>query len=386
MPVVTLNIVIWTVNTGMGAPYSGNIAGSVPMAGSFEYRLAKLKDALGVARGWFGGQPHPEPALDIFIAPEDLFSADEGEADLKCRLMLEAVAPGLSKGLLLIPGTIHWRKPVDAELDDRGEHGGAKQEKRDALRQRNAYQPNRGEKVSGPLLERYTDLHTGYYKRVGHLAAQIDPMGAAPIPDEQLSQFTVPTMYQGRMNKELESFAASGKRLKEAYEGKKPAYVVRNTAYAFHDGFRVLKYHKRWASTTTPETSKRNGELHEFIPGHRSGNFPVTIQGSGYTVTLKCGLEVCADHGPETLAHSEGGRALDLHFIVSNMVSNRSGSLAARSGGFVVHASSECIGSADAHSGPSGVYTHDGKPALQAKMEKIDPGYLLFYTCELKTT
>ncbi|HEX7240021.1 MAG TPA: hypothetical protein VF263_07130 [Longimicrobiaceae bacterium] len=349
MPSVTLRIALWTVDTG-GYSLDNRRDPYPKIKGDLSHRIAVLTKTVEYARSVLQSQASKGLTLDVFVAPEHLFMRDEGELELKDMLRVETVATGLSKGLLLIPGTVHWRKPLNALLDDLGENE-EKRKRREMKTMSESYEPDRTVKLLGEV--------SGYEEMEKKLLLGLGR-------DKRFSESIAEEVAQTLREK--------WEKLREAARMGKHAYVVRNTAYVFYDGSRLLKYHKRDASGTTGETSQAKDFLLEFAPGSRSGTFTLALD----RIQLRCGIEICADHGttdPGLLSLLEGG-SLDLHFIVSNHVSSSNKKhYAVRGGGLVVHASS--------HPGYTGVYLAGGEKVEPVVREKIDPGSLFFYTCSL---
>jgi predicted amidohydrolase len=346
MPSVTLRIALWTVNTG---GYDSSL--SPKIQGDLSHRIAVLTKTLRYARYVLQSQASEGLTLDVFVAPENLLKRDNGELELKDMLRVETVAPGLSKGLLLIPGTVHWRKPVNALLDDLGGNQ-EKRKRRELKKSSESYEPDRTVKLLGEV-SGYEETEKKIYLGIGR--------------EKRFAE--------DRAAEAGEALRKKWEALREAAKLGKRAYVVRNTAYVFYDGSRLLKYHKRGLSGTTGETSQTRDFLLEFAPGSRSGAFTLALDG----IQLKCGIEICVDHGtsdPGLLSLLEG-KSLDLHFIVSDHVaSSNKNHYAVRNGGLVVHASSD--------PGYTGVYLADGEKVEPVGRQKLDTGALFFYTCTIE--
>jgi hypothetical protein len=119
------------------------------------------------------------------------------------------------------------------------------------------------------------------------------------------------------------------------YDPNVPEYMARNTAYVLLDGKVLLKYHKQ-------------GDFHEVligkdtvhIPGKLDGRFQVTPTSPAQR-TINFGLEVCLDHVFQTtgkeIAHL--GK-VDVHIISSAQVPTEQDKLATTNAGYVVHACS----------------------------------------------
>lgn len=323
MPTLELRVAVWTVDTFTGHEFASSV---FTMSTTLEQRLGLLREAVEAAwKGFRGpGNSTGPPYLNVFLGPEYLFvkAPDArvltmGEAD-----SIECAIRDLSKGVLLIPGTVVWKKPLDREADQYGSESarGAR-----ALKRR----------------------QEGYYTRprIEKALSSVDANLQARL---QIDKKEKAGLWADTILKDAQTTAS-------ALKAPAPPAIVRNTAYGYLDGQRVLKYHKR-ANFTEVLSKDSSGEQQAvFIPGAADGYFEVTVEG----MTVPCGIEICLDHGTGYLSNASLGKTPLLHFITSAFTPHFNHHVRVASNGYVVHASSR----ADV----SGVFTpaFDRIPAAQ---------------------
>lgn len=331
MPQVKLKIAIWT--NDKFSPLFDSYA-------TLEKRVELLKTAVARAREWLDA-PSEEGALKIFIAPEYLL-VDSKVVDPKCdraravsfedfqaycqedkeQKIYEGVLPELSRGLLLIPGTVLLKKPLQPGRDFKlGEYDarfksfqGADASLSESQREQRAGQ-------------QMTDLK----RKIGHL--------------------------QG-----------------EGEEGR-DAQVVRNIALVFFDGELLFKYKKQAEykyGKKTRELSRGDKLQHtsiKFLPGRKEGVFALPVGGGSVT----CGIEICMDHNAGQLLQGERSQDVQLQFIVSDYVRNEKKHAAVKPGGYIIHASTA--------KDMSGVFDHDfnsaGTTTAAPPRVKLERGELI---------
>lgn len=111
---------------------------------------------------------------------------------------------------------------------------------------------------------------------------------------------------------------------KRKWSSSKSKEFYRNTALVISNGKTILSYSKRTEGGDY-NFARRYGV--EWQPGEESGGF--------YWRKLKCGLEICADHG-ENCLRRDGFNDLDLQIVVACGASLDENSLAVRNGGQVL--------------------------------------------------
>ena len=340
MPTLELRVAVWTVDTNTGSDYASTVFTKSTTPAE---RLGLLRDAVDAAWKWFKPAKSGEaPRLNVFLAPEYLFVKRPaarvltmGEADV-----IETTIRDLSKGILLIPGTVVWKKPVDRN-DDQYLEGSA-----------------RGARA----LERRT---TGYYKLTrpekARAAIETDRLARLAISDKE----TPGPVVRDRIQREAKEKAG-------AFHSLESLAVVRNTAYGYHDGVRVLKYHKRGDYTEVLAKDSMGSDRAVFIPGAADGYFEVAVEG----VNVPCGIEICGDHETGYLSNAKLEKTPLLHFITSAFSHNYPKHVRVFEGGYVVHASSR--------SEKSGVFTSGFEPLKPSEVISPGAGALLCYELPLE--
>ncbi|HEX8437269.1 hypothetical protein [Archangium sp.] len=302
-----------------------------PLAGaSADARMQALSEAIQKVGEKLaaGGFPPGQPIQGIFVAPEYLFTQQRTSSAER-----RAVEEGMKEGflqhlltlsrtyptLLIVPGTIAWRKPLQRPAGEQrkkdpmtGERtGDEKTESRVAKAQRSF--------SSSFLPPSFGNFNPGNKNTFNGVEDTV------PGKDEKLSKL--------------------------ADWADQDCYIQRNTAYMLLNGRIRFKYNKR-------------GDFHEaigahgdtvFIPGQRSGM--VTIE------NIRFALEICLDHWYGMANHDvslEPTNTPHIHIVASDFVDNRVSRMAMESGGWFLHASSS-----QAH---TGVWTKDssGTHALPA--------------------
>lgn len=305
---------VWSVNT----KYIQNIALAI--------RMNELKEAVGkadeavmrIARET--GASLGDTPLGVFVAPEYMFAHPIGRRDHntgdrrhineaeKSALLVELKALSTAyPRLLLIPGTIAWRKTFD--------RAGAKQNSTTTGMPKLI---SRRDKAVAALGTYATDMRLTVDDQ---LAGRRTSLGGtaynAPTTTEKVA--------------EVRAAAAT--------------YMARNTAYVLLNGAVVLKYNKR-------------GDYHEVvqaghdtihIPGSQMGRFQVqpvqSVPQPGVQTPrpITFGLEICLDHAYETAKRdfaAHGAGEVDLHIVSSAMVSIDNARLVCKPGGYLIHACS----------------------------------------------
>lgn len=342
MTTIDLRVAIWQVDTYTGNAYASRRFG---MSTTLVDRSGSLKAAVTLAAQWFNepsereGEPHPR--LNVFLGPEYLFVKSPtarvltmGEAD-----RIELQIKELSKGMLLIPGTVVWKKPLD-RANDQYDEGSVRGVKAGQRRQEESYTKTRLEKATEAV-----DIGRAMELKIAKKNATISVTG-------------------DRINKEFDGKS-------EALKTLGAVAVVRNTAYGYHDGKRVLKYHKRGDYTEVLSLDKDGGEHPVFIPGAANGYFEVTVG----SVPVPCGIEICGDHNTGYLSNSDLSKKPLLHFITSAAVQNAEKHYNVIDGGYVIHAS--------ANADWTGVFDHKATWITEEKKPNAGGGQLYVYRLSL---
>lgn len=249
-------------------------------------RMTELEAALQEAKTWLDAPDGGMDTLRIFAAPEYTLvnsKADDTERavsyeDFK-QMAYETKLAKLSTGLLLLPGTVLWKKPLVSEkpfnLDDARVTGAMRQvltKKRDKLAQLKA--------TDGQSIQYVRNVALIYYD------------------GERIFKYKKRAEYK------------AGRRSGELSSGDKERKI---------------------------EPAKRKHVAIKFLPGHKEGVFGVKL---GNTV-ITCGIEICADHAGANLVQTSGAQNIHLQFILSDHVSNLSPGIAVKEGGYIIHASTD---------------------------------------------
>lgn len=262
----------------------------------------------------------------VFTAPEYLFAYSDRqhliteEQKQEVVRTLQAISNEYPL-MVMIPGTIAWKKPLV--------RGGAK---------------------------RY---HGGDPKKP-KTVSRFDKFAHRMAVDEETLLQTVPDFVQRTINN------APSLNMKQYYFGRKEemkqeraedihrdatravtqvdknwmteperCYLARNTAYAFHAGREVGRYHKR-GNFNEVYASESDGGYVVFMPG---GTGPG--KGDRFTVGgIRFGIEVCADHEAGYFAIG-GGQLPHLHVVLSAKVRLDPTHAAMVPGGYLIHACSD---------------------------------------------
>lgn len=332
-------------------------------------RINELKQAVGeaaeVVRRLVGktGASLGDTPLGVFVAPEYMFahpvsSGDHNTGDMrhiteaeKSALLVELTTlSNLHPCLLLIPGTIAWRKTFDRV--------GAKQ----TSTKTGMPKPLSRQEKAVRALETYaTDMQLGMRHR---LAGRRTSLGGtqynAQTTSEKVAEVRAPTAM----------------------------YMARNTAYVLLNGAVVLKYNKRGDYHEVVEAGHET--IH--IPGSQMGRFQVqpvqSVSKPGVPPPrpITFGLEICLDHAYGTARRDlpvHAGGEVDIHIVSSAMVSIGNERLVCKPGGYLIHACSHLSWSKvmRKNGGVKGFFNGFSTPA--AKTATVGQGTLLTWEIEL---
>lgn len=343
---IQLRIAIWS---GQKSAWGKTFLGSA----TADNRLKRLAEVVGFARTqWLDvGDSSGLPVLKIFVAPESTLTKSEeerafafSELQWKNARFTDAFVD-LSQGLLLIPGTAIWKKPLVKETPSTVESLEPVKLKHEGL------------------LKEYHQRQLSYYKEKGY--SESGQRDTANLGLRRLQKKL--TTIQGRWSPSSTNI-----------------YIARNVAYVYLDGKKLLKYYKQSEDKLngkTQEVHAKDKDAHtdiKFIPGHQEGSFDVNLEEIG---TLHCGLEICVDHTGGQLKFSEGGKNVHLQFLLSDVSYLNKNSLSVRPGGYLVHACTAA--SLDTERGVSGLYDDKGTWINTAEWHTMVDSELLCYSVEL---
>ena len=266
----------------------------------------------------------------LFVAPEYLMAhpdpsgghvegsrrhVDEVDKDTQLQRYI-----GLSttcKGMLMVPGTIAWRKPLERSgLDQFHSKPGPLQNQAKTV--------SRYDKAIGSL--------QSYMERRGWGPAYLD----WPLSGNLNSGRVAPTTRQ-----KLDALSTAkvvGPLARAGFTAWGPddlRYLARNTAYVLLDGTVLCKYNKQ-------------GDFHEVlvgkdtvhIPGKLDGRFSVKPTNPAQRA-IDFGLEICLDHAGQAVEREiKHLGKVDVHIITSAQLPTEKANVATTNTGYVVHASS----------------------------------------------
>jgi hypothetical protein len=332
-PTKTLIVALWSVNTQSMQHLT------------LDARFAGLKDCVykahGLAMGAMKDQGFADRPFALFVAPEYLaaqpvthlagdqlpplppsgafpmgHSGDRRHIDEAAKDIQLQRYVGLSttcKGMILVPGTIAWRKPLvrpDAKLlhgnKNRPNFGLPKTVSRydKALASVQFYQQRQGLGLDQGMAGAHWTGHLPPTTR-----QKLDALNAAKVYGPLGSVF-------GYLPGDLQ-------------------YMARNTAYVLLDGQVLCKYHKQ-------------GDFHEVlvgtdtvhIPGRLDGRFPVRPTSPAQR-EIRFGIEICLDHACQAVEKDVKNMGyVDVHIITSAQLPTDEAKVAAANAGYLVHASS----------------------------------------------
>ena len=209
------------------------------------------------------------------------------------------------EGMILVPGTIAWRKPLVRPVA------------KPVSRYDKAIQDVQTHALNQPGWNTWPG---GALNRP--LSGQLNRAFGGPV--------TAPTTQQ-KLSALTESRAwGQGPLLSHPLQ-----YMARNTAYVLLNGKVLCKYHKQ-------------GDFHEVltgqdtvhIPGRLSGRFPVYPTSKNQR-PIRFGIEICLDHAGGGLWKDISDKGyVDVHIITSAQLPTDQAKTATDRAGFVVHASS----------------------------------------------
>jgi hypothetical protein len=305
---------------------------------SYRTRMDRLRAALVAANNQanrhLAGKKTGPRVQTIFVAPEYLFAQQVGPNDptltdgfhypvpyanasdnrflhalVKDRLLTELLSLSMAfDRMLLVPGTIAWRKPL--------------------LRTGPYRYKKQADGTRGTTLKT-TDRLTKAYDRVVEGTRRSAAVFGSPFNQELQDPLSGDLDDAGTV---VHAAPTNWQKLQELGSSAHPGtatYVGRNTAYVLHDGRVLLKYHKQ-------------GDFHEvldttgttvYIPGVLNGSFEVD--------GVRFGLEVCLDHNIGYLRKHPDGKEPHIHLIASASVSLDRHNVRVKEGGFVLHADAE---------------------------------------------
>lgn len=260
-------------------------------------------------------------------------SEEEKERVLQQFLKLSRQFPEI----LIIPGTVAWKKPLDRSPQasiSKKRHKLKKVSRRaKARRSLKRFQdktsvpmflPSRvNPHLKAVLKERYTDEEDRENKR-GNTSLM------AKIAKEE--KLAPNSFYAAPMYSEKVDLLSEDSDSDSDLEDEVAEYMMRNTAYVLLAGKVALKYNKQ-------------GDFHEAIGEKRTVFIPGVRAGWATIRDIHLGLEVCFDHNLATLQKDLPPKIQpDIHVVTSDSVDNDENSFCVRENGYFIHASTDSTG------------------------------------------
>lgn len=302
----TMIVAIWAVNTqAMQQCTLGQRLGSLEKAAAVAYEnITKRLGTLGLGLG--------DRPMGLFVVPEYYLAHPAGaghhqpgdnrhisETEKATVLARLEQLSDRYKGIVMIPGTVAWRKPIlRKELND----------PRTGLPK----PLSRQQKAINAVTRYATDMN------IAHGQALAVPLGNIPAPTTQSKLALLNSGAAGP----LINFSTVD-------------FLGRSTAYVLLDGKVKVKYNKR-------------GDFHEvldndrtvFVPGILDGRFSLQASPPKQRA-ISFGLEICLDHAFGTaLRTTPNYGQVDIHIITSAAVGEQVDYLIAKDNGYIVHACS----------------------------------------------
>lgn len=262
----------------------------------------------------------------LFVAPEYLMAQPDpsgrhaqgsrrhmDEADKDNLLQRFIALSNTCKGMLMIPGTIAWRKSLERSGWD--------------VNHMRADHPQWGQPKTVSRYDKAIGSVQFYQQRQGF--ALTDRLSRA------LNSGVLAPTTQQKLDALNQAKALVPHTTAHGYAPNDLRYMARNTAYVLLDGLVRLKYNKQ---ADFHEIQDGTSTVH--IPGKMDGRFgiqPTNPKQRG----IRFGLEVCLDHAYQTTGKeiAQMGK-VDVHIITSAQLPTRDANVATVDAGYVVHASS----------------------------------------------
>jgi predicted amidohydrolase len=270
-------------------------------------QMVRLRRAIVASDRFVRGHAQNDKYHALFVAPEYFFANQRSLNDrffqhgVKRWIMsaLSAVAEDFPR-LLIIPGTVLWTKQVS-----RGANDPKSAARVDRVKARYGA-------VSGLLEPRRAHIENVHGEEFGDTSFYVNAQSNEPgwTHEGRFARYendtVTPSFYLGAVGGSL---------------------IAQNTAYVAK-GKTILKYHKVGNSA---EVHGEGGEL-VFAPGSIAGTFKMG--------DVRYGLEVCMDHWLGVLSGS-GAAPVHVQVITSSSTPNRAFHYHVRSGGLLVHSSTD---------------------------------------------
>lgn len=277
-----------------------------------------------------GNYAFKQEFVAIITAPEYFFAKDhqsERQYDEHEARSIEKSLAQLSahyKKILIIPGTIAWKKNVLPKKENKYQENSSAYQTLYSAEKMNEKDYLDDKRSRG--INKNKDDYLKYTKKSG---------------DHSLLSIKEALFSYGKKNRgghTQNDFETKIKSLSQDENKLKSILLSRNTLYMYLDGTRLHKYHKR----SDYQEVLNNVTKNVFIQGDRK---PIaTISG------IRIGMEICLDHNIGTLKQvidkhqgfllEEDKDPVDLHLILSAFVASKPEHYTAKQNGYIIHSSS----------------------------------------------
>jgi len=347
---VYLRVTLWSLDTAIRPG-----KGTTPFHDlSPEARYAALAEMVEKAyrrdesnRLWDEYEGDRPVVASLFVAPEYFFAASStlhAMSETKKNEVIGALKAlsGQYEKLILVPGTIAWRKRL-LRTDDEWYRRDRKTRQRTSVLKTESREERFYRRVNENLskqhlmVDQYVEKHHGLDNPWVDLRRH---QRVTEIEDERIR--TVNQMWVGARTPEN-------------------CFIARNTLYAFHGGNEIARYQKRINYEEVFDYESQNERV-IFEPGGGPDGHGDRFELDDVTF----GIEICADHQGGYLRHS--GVVPDVHILVSASVFVVPRYVTVREGSFLVHASSD--------PDVTGVWNHQGERITLETPQSVTHGEL----------
>lgn len=269
--------------------------------------------------------------LFLFVAPEYYFSVSDtahamtqAEKD-KIVGYLKALSSEYPS-LVLVPGTIAWKKPLNRTEAQKYKKGTAI-EKNESRMQKFMKRIDAAANTEIELAPNAASRMIAERIRL----AEGDHESIARFSSAGYRQTITQQLVDAAKDKQK---ATKTKMITNVMANADRCYVARNTAYGFHEGKEVARYHKRGDYFEVLHTESDDGYVI-----YEPGGGPEGAGDRFHVENVWFGVEVCLDHQMGFLSQTGGVRP-DVHIIMSADIEFIKEHAFVPKGGYVVHASS----------------------------------------------
>jgi hypothetical protein len=365
MPVVYVWAALWNIDTEVSRHHAASVIGDL---GPLQ-RVSLLERVLEHA-WWtlaedvwnFGGTLERERAEFhiLFVAPEYYFTRSDAirqmsQAD-KDNVVgrLGAISRQYGDGLILVPGTIAWKKPVFRT----GEYI-FKKDKATGLRTREIKRSNRLTKFEDRVRYGATLRSALSIDVAEREASRFDGMAHDLRVQSHLTRDDLILDHWRRADDERDR--ALNRMGVEYARQPRLCFIARNTLYGFHGGAEVMRRHKWISFNEVTAQEAIDGGIVIFEPGGE--NVRESFTASGITFAG----EICAEHAAGYLAQRRV-QAPDVQILVSAATPLLPQYVYVPRNGYVVHASS--------HDQFTAIFENDGTGLVpvQTQDEPVERG------------